>query len=115
MDTLRPARYDFLSTFVGHTYLFRKGFHGNIVSVYLKNSYAPKGPASLKSAKYWHRKVIDDYGPLNSAHTGTIHNVATIASGALVEGFGVACMGARMSFSLASMFDTHSVCSYWKM
>jgi len=71
-----------------------EGFHGNIVSVYFKKAGAPKGPASLTSAAYWERRVIDDYGPLSSAHVGTVHNVTTIDNGQPIQSFGAACMGA---------------------
>ncbi|KAF8969197.1 hypothetical protein BDZ97DRAFT_1964191 [Flammula alnicola] len=74
-----------------------EGFHGNIVSVYLKNTGAPTGPESLKSGSFWRRHVIDDYGPLTADHTGTIHNVTTISTGASTEPFGIACMGVRES------------------
>ncbi|KAF9473550.1 hypothetical protein BDN70DRAFT_964836 [Pholiota conissans] len=71
-----------------------EGFHGNIVSVYEKSSEAPNGPESLKSGSFWRRRVIDSYGPLSKEHTGTIHNVASISTGADIEPFGIACMGA---------------------
>jgi aldos-2-ulose dehydratase len=71
-----------------------EAFHGNVISVYIKKANAPKGPRSLKSASYWERKVIDNYGPLSSEHVGTIHNVTTIETGAANQSFGAACMGA---------------------
>ncbi|KAJ7813859.1 hypothetical protein B0H14DRAFT_3112035 [Mycena olivaceomarginata] len=67
-------------------------FHGNIVSVYTKPPHSTKGAASLKE-DIWTRRVIDGFGPLNSAHTGTIHHVHAFHSGAF-DSFGIACMGA---------------------
>ncbi|KAJ6600286.1 hypothetical protein DFH09DRAFT_1127960 [Mycena vulgaris] len=71
-----------------------EGFHGNIVSVYTKPPHSTKGAASLKE-NIWTRRVIDDFGPLNLAHTGTIHHVHAFhsATGAF-DSFGIACMGA---------------------
>ena len=79
--------------------MFLQAFHGNIVSVYLKSPGAPIGPASLKNPSYWRRKVVDDYGPLNSSFTGTIHNITTIVSEDKKQGFAAACMGARKFYS----------------
>ncbi|KAJ7028773.1 hypothetical protein C8F04DRAFT_1212107 [Mycena alexandri] len=71
-----------------------EAFHGNHVAVYTKPLNAAKGADSLKE-NIWTRRVIDDFGPLNSAHTGTIHHVNTIPNptGA-IDSFGIACMGA---------------------
>ncbi|KAJ7021157.1 hypothetical protein C8F04DRAFT_1013557 [Mycena alexandri] len=71
-----------------------EAFHGNHVAVYTKPLNAAKGADSLKE-NIWTRRVIDDFGPLNSAHTGTIHHVNTIPNptGAS-DSFGIACMGA---------------------
>jgi hypothetical protein len=66
-----------------------------MVSVYLKTPEAPIGPESLKSSSFWHRHVVDDYGSLSAEHTGTIHNVSSVNTGAAIEPFGIACMGAR--------------------
>lgn len=68
-----------------------KGFHGNIVSVYIK-----KETASLKD-NVWERVVIDDFGPLDpKSHTGTIHNVEVVRIGKnKFDSFVIACMGAR--------------------
>lgn len=72
-----------------------EGFHGNVVAVYLKNPGTPKGPEPLKDSTHWRRVVIDDFGPLNSGHTGTIHNVKTIQIGGpdAPQSLAVACMG----------------------
>ncbi|KAJ6503795.1 hypothetical protein C8R45DRAFT_1185748 [Mycena sanguinolenta] len=70
-----------------------EGFHGNIVSVYTKPPHSTKGPASLKE-NIWTRRVIDDFGPLNSAHTGTIHHVQAFHGA--TDSFGIACMGAHL-------------------
>ncbi|KAJ7581630.1 hypothetical protein C8J56DRAFT_957875 [Mycena floridula] len=69
------------------------GFHGNVVSVYVKNSHGVKGPESLKQ-DVWRRIQVDSFGPLdNQTHTGTIHNVQTVKIGASeTEAFGIACM-----------------------
>ncbi|KAJ7588972.1 hypothetical protein C8J56DRAFT_1164578 [Mycena floridula] len=71
-----------------------EGFHGNVVSVYVKNSHGVKGPESLKQ-NVWRRIQVDSFGPLdNQTHTGTIHNVHTVKVGASEsEAFGIACMG----------------------
>ncbi|KAJ7660887.1 hypothetical protein DFH06DRAFT_1400283 [Mycena polygramma] len=66
-----------------------EAFHGNIVSVYTKPLHSTKGAASLKE-NIWTRQVVDDFGPLNSAHTGTIHHVHAVDTGT----FAIACMGA---------------------
>ncbi|KAH9885080.1 hypothetical protein C8Q73DRAFT_718341 [Cubamyces lactineus] len=77
-----------------------EGFHGNVVSVYIKKPDAPKGRASLlKGSEYWTRIVLDDthfFGPLDpKGHTGTIHHVATgDFDGKGVDAFAIACMGA---------------------
>jgi len=72
-----------------------EAFHGNVISVYVKDSSAPKGAASLKDAKHWKRIKIDDFGPLNSEHTGTVHNVVTVDQHHGHHGsFAIACMGA---------------------
>ncbi|KAJ7649341.1 hypothetical protein DFH06DRAFT_1270608 [Mycena polygramma] len=67
-----------------------EAFHGNIVSVYTKPLHSTKGAASLKE-NIWMRQVVDDFGHLNSAHTGTIHHVHAVDTGT----FAIACMGAR--------------------
>ncbi|KAF7292250.1 hypothetical protein MIND_01252400 [Mycena indigotica] len=73
-----------------------QGFHGNVVSVYIKKDGAPKGAKSLLQSSNWTRVKIDDFGPLNAAqHTGTIHHVAVgdfDDSG--IDSFAIACMGA---------------------
>ncbi|KAJ3552120.1 hypothetical protein NM688_g4321 [Phlebia brevispora] len=49
-----------------------EAFHGNTVSVYVKPSEdSVDGIVGNK----WQRKVLDDYGPLNPKHTGSIHQV----------------------------------------
>ncbi|KAI8970759.1 hypothetical protein BD414DRAFT_427330 [Trametes punicea] len=74
-----------------------EGFHGNVVSVYIKKKGAPKGAASLLKSEYWHRREIDNFGPLNTEHTGTIHHVVTADfDGTGVDAFAIACMGARL-------------------
>ena len=91
-----------------------QGFHGNVVSVYIKKSDAPKGRASLlKGSEYWTRIVLDDthfFGPLDpKGHTGTIHHVATgDFDGKGVDAFAIACMGARRCiFHLRCLLDTN--------
>ncbi|KAI8970758.1 hypothetical protein BD414DRAFT_233610 [Trametes punicea] len=72
-----------------------EGFHGNVVSVYIKKEGAPKGAASLLDSTHWERVKIDDFGPLNAEHTGTIHHVATADfEGVGIDAFAIACMGA---------------------
>lgn len=73
-----------------------QGLHGNTVSVYVKDSSAPKGTASLKE-KVWKRIVIDNYGPLKPEdHMGTIHYVtATRVGQNEFDSFVIACMGSR--------------------
>ncbi|KAI6025448.1 hypothetical protein EDC04DRAFT_240280 [Pisolithus marmoratus] len=74
-----------------------EAFHGNIVSVYVKdNNTAPTGGESLKdSSCEWKRVQIDDFGPLSAQHTGTIHHVASIKDRTEnIESFAVACIGA---------------------
>ncbi|KAL6304158.1 hypothetical protein BKA93DRAFT_785315 [Sparassis latifolia] len=74
-----------------------EAFHGNVVSVYIKdNSKAPQGAASLMDCSLWKRVVIDDFGPLDSKeHTGTIHNVVSVKVGdSDIDSFAIACMGA---------------------
>ncbi|KAI0325062.1 hypothetical protein GY45DRAFT_1438646 [Cubamyces sp. BRFM 1775] len=77
-----------------------EAFHGNVVSVYIKNSDAPKGRDSLlKGVEYWTRVVLDDtklFGPLDpKQHTGTIHHVAAADfDGSGVDAFAIACIGA---------------------
>lgn len=76
-----------------------EGFHGNIVSVYLKdNQTSPKGGESLKDSSLWRRVVIDNFGPVDPVHfTGTIHHVATIRdSKSDIESFAIACIGAPL-------------------
>ncbi|KAL0570157.1 hypothetical protein V5O48_011812 [Marasmius crinis-equi] len=71
-----------------------EGFHGNVISVYIKKPDAPKGVASLLESS-WTRIEIDNFGPLNSEHTGTVHHVATgDLDGTGVDAFAIACMGA---------------------
>ncbi|KZV82026.1 hypothetical protein EXIGLDRAFT_844120 [Exidia glandulosa HHB12029] len=74
-----------------------EAFHGHIVSVYVKSSDAPKGPSSLKTSSYWTRKVIDDYGPLDTTvkrPTGPLHHVMAVPLAKVAtEAFAVACMG----------------------
>ena len=77
-----------------------QAFHGNTVSVYVKQSGAPKGVASLLKASYWKRYQIDNFGPLNDEYTGTVHHVAAgDFDGTGVDAFAIACMGARKCFS----------------
>lgn len=69
-----------------------------MVSVYVKDNTAPKGPASLLSSDYWKRVVIDDFGPLNLNHTGAVHHVASgDFDGCGVDAFAIACIGDRKS------------------
>ncbi|KAJ7588962.1 hypothetical protein C8J56DRAFT_1078241 [Mycena floridula] len=72
-----------------------EGFHGNAVSIYVKNSTGVKGPESLKQ-NVWKRIQIDSFGPLdNTTHTGTIHSVHTVKTGdSAFDSFGIACLGA---------------------
>ncbi|KAJ7577587.1 hypothetical protein C8J56DRAFT_798543 [Mycena floridula] len=73
-----------------------EGFHGNVVSVYVKNSTGVKGPESLKQ-NVWRRIQIDSFGPVdNVTNTGTIHNVHTVKSANnQSDSFGIACIGSR--------------------
>ncbi|KAF9265019.1 complex of bifunctional Aldos-2-Ulose dehydratase with the reaction intermediate Ascopyrone M [Marasmius fiardii PR-910] len=48
-----------------------EAFHGNTVSVYTKPAGSPHGIINSK----WTRHVLDDFGPLNDKHTGSIHQV----------------------------------------
>ncbi|EIN03466.1 hypothetical protein PUNSTDRAFT_128760 [Punctularia strigosozonata HHB-11173 SS5] len=49
-----------------------EAFHGNTVSVYTKPTNAPK--SQLRGVN-WTRHVLEDFGPLNKEHTGSIHYV----------------------------------------
>ncbi|TFK62264.1 hypothetical protein BDN72DRAFT_890043 [Pluteus cervinus] len=49
-----------------------EGFHGNIVSAYIK---PPSSPSNTLNGVDWIRVVLDDFGPLNSENTGSIHQV----------------------------------------
>jgi len=72
-----------------------EGFHGNTVSVCIKDQNALKGFESLKQ-NVWKRIVIDEFGPIDpKQYTGTIHNlVATRLSQNNFDSFAIACMGA---------------------
>ncbi|KAK1231003.1 hypothetical protein PQX77_005890 [Marasmius sp. AFHP31] len=72
-----------------------EGFRGNSVAVYIKNSSAPKGAEALKDRSHWKRVVVDNFGPLNSEHTGTIHNVKAVQvpGNDTYNSFAIACMG----------------------
>lgn len=72
-----------------------EGFHGNTVSVYIKDQKAPKGFASLKQ-NVWKRIQIDDFGPVDpEEYTGTIHQLAvTTVRNNNFDSFAIACMGA---------------------
>ena len=59
-----------------------EAFHGNHVAVYVKDHSAPKN--QLREVK-WTRHVLEDFGPLNSRHEGSIHYVVC----ADVDGDGV--------------------------
>ncbi|KAG7098218.1 Aldos-2-ulose dehydratase [Marasmius oreades] len=48
-----------------------EAFHGNTVSVYTKPAGSPHGIINSQ----WTRHVLDDFGPLNDKHTGSIHQV----------------------------------------
>ncbi|KAJ3982175.1 hypothetical protein F5890DRAFT_408747 [Lentinula detonsa] len=70
-----------------------EGFHGNRVSVYVKEKNAI--PGEIVKAN-WTRHVLHDFGPLNSRHEGYIHHVIC----ADIDGDGddellVACMGSN--------------------
>jgi hypothetical protein len=74
---------------------FLQAFHGNHISVYVKPPGAPKGNESLLKSS-WKRIVLDDFGPLNEQHTGTVHNVvAGNFDSTSKEAFAIACMGSR--------------------
>lgn len=49
-----------------------EAFHGNVVAVYIKPASSPK---NTLSGIDWKRVVLDDFGSLNSEHTGSIHQV----------------------------------------
>ena len=50
--------------------------HGNLVAAYtLPFSKLPIQTALLKPGLKWTRTVLDDFGPLNHAHAGSIHQV----------------------------------------
>ncbi|KAL0575873.1 hypothetical protein V5O48_006095 [Marasmius crinis-equi] len=71
-----------------------EGFHGNVISIYIKSPAAPKGIASLLESS-WTRIEIDCFGPLNCQHTGTVYHVAVgDFDGSGVDAFAIACMGA---------------------
>jgi hypothetical protein len=53
-----------------------QAFHVNIVAVYtLPHSKLPIQEELLKPGVKWTRTVLDDFGPLNDHHTGSIHQV----------------------------------------
>ncbi|KAJ7574741.1 hypothetical protein C8J56DRAFT_1124907 [Mycena floridula] len=72
-----------------------QAFHGNVVSVYIKNSQGVKGPECLKQ-DVWTRIQVDSFGPLDDqTHTGTIPSVYAVKIGGReFEAFGIACIGA---------------------
>lgn len=76
-----------------------QAYHGNTVSVYIKEANAPKGAASLKDRTNWKRIVVDDFGQLDpQQRTGTIHHVASVKiDNSDVDSFVIACVGARES------------------
>ncbi|KAK7040714.1 hypothetical protein VNI00_009620 [Paramarasmius palmivorus] len=70
-----------------------EAFHGNCVSVYVKPKTAPKDRiAGIR----WTRYLLDDYGPLNDQHTGSIHHVICAdIDGDGIDEFLVAFMGSE--------------------
>ncbi|KAJ4480225.1 hypothetical protein J3R30DRAFT_3370961 [Lentinula aciculospora] len=70
-----------------------EGFHGNRVSVYVKDKDAPFG--EIANAK-WTRYVLHDFGALNPRHEGYIHHVICAdIDGDGVDELLVACMGSN--------------------
>ncbi|KLO04679.1 hypothetical protein SCHPADRAFT_840363, partial [Schizopora paradoxa] len=70
-----------------------EAFHGNTISVYIKSKGAPKN--KVVGGSWWKRHVLGDLGPLNDAHTGSIHYVCCAdIDGDGVDEMLVACMGA---------------------
>ncbi|KAJ3876870.1 hypothetical protein F5051DRAFT_453502 [Lentinula edodes] len=70
-----------------------EGFHGNRVSVYVKEKNAP--PGEIANAK-WTRHVLHDFGSLNPRHEGSIHHVICAdIDGDGVDELLVACMGSN--------------------
>lgn len=68
-----------------------EAFHGNVVSVYIKPASSPK---NTLSGIDWTRVVLEDFGPLSSGHTGSIHQVVCAdIDGDGVEEILVALMG----------------------
>ncbi|KIJ51186.1 hypothetical protein M422DRAFT_58813 [Sphaerobolus stellatus SS14] len=49
-----------------------EAFHGNHVSVYTKT---PDAPPNTLAGVQWTRRVLENFGPLNKEHTGSIHEV----------------------------------------
>ncbi|KAI9061804.1 hypothetical protein FKP32DRAFT_1677740 [Trametes sanguinea] len=71
-----------------------EAFHGNTVSVYLKQEGAPKGAAALLDAKYWRRLLIDDFGTLSPQNAGTVHYLSMgDFDNVGVDAFTIACRG----------------------
>ncbi|KLO16290.1 hypothetical protein SCHPADRAFT_914154 [Schizopora paradoxa] len=69
-----------------------EAFHGNTVSVYVKSKGAPKDKIG---GSWWTRHFLEDFGPLNDAHTGSVHHVCCAdIDGDGVEETLVACIGA---------------------
>ncbi|KAL7278519.1 hypothetical protein ACG7TL_007518 [Trametes sanguinea] len=71
-----------------------EAFHGNTVSVYIKQEGAPKGAAALLDAKYWKRVQVDDFGTLSPQNAGTVHYLRMGDFDRVgVDAFTIACRG----------------------
>jgi hypothetical protein len=69
-----------------------QAFHGNHVAVYIKAPNADKNKFDVK----WERHVLEDFGPLNSEFTGSIHYVTCVdIDGDGVDELLVAMMGSN--------------------
>jgi hypothetical protein len=71
----RQPRYIFCASFTSRLLALNplsQAFHGNHVSVYTKSADDP--PNTLAGVQ-WTRHVIENFGPLNEQHTGSIHEV----------------------------------------
>ncbi|KAJ7598095.1 hypothetical protein C8J56DRAFT_880770 [Mycena floridula] len=79
---------DYTATCEGLPWERRVAFHGNVVSVYIKNSQGVKGPECLEQDVWTCIQVdssriqVDNFGPLDAeTHTGTIYSVYTAKIG----------------------------------
>ncbi|THH18829.1 hypothetical protein EW146_g2230 [Bondarzewia mesenterica] len=81
-----------------------EAFHGNTVSVYTKSTHTSKGIVDIK----WTRHVLEDFGPLNDQHTGSIHEVVC----ADIDGDGIDEVLVAMMGSDPPSFDKTGVWCY---